>query len=47
VRLEELADLGWIVIRVVAGTSPTEVIRRVKRAWDARGSSTLRPDREN
>ena len=47
VRLEELADLGWIVIRVVTGTSPTEVIRRVKRAWDARGSSTLRPDREN
>ena len=42
VRLEELADLGWHVVRVVAGTLPTEVVRRVQRAWDARGSSTLR-----
>jgi very-short-patch-repair endonuclease len=42
VRLEELAALGWLVVRVVAGTPPTEVIRRVRRAWDVCGSSTLR-----
>lgn len=38
VRLEELADLGWIVVRVVAGTPTSEVVRRVRRAWE---SSTL------
>ena len=42
VRLEELADLGWIVVRVVAGTTPAEVVRRVQRAWAARSPSTLR-----
>ena len=42
VRLEELADLGWIIVRVVAGTSSAEVVRRVRRAWDARSPSTLR-----
>jgi very-short-patch-repair endonuclease len=42
VRLEELADLGWMVVRVVAGTSPAEVVRRVRRAWNAHGSPTLR-----
>jgi len=42
VRLEELAGLGWIVLRVVAGTSPTEVVRRVQRAWAVRSPSTLR-----
>lgn len=42
VRLEELADLGWIVVRVVAGTSSAEVVRRVRRAWDAHSPSTLR-----
>jgi very-short-patch-repair endonuclease len=42
VRLEELADLGWMVVRVVAGTSPAEVVRRVRRAWDADSSPTLR-----
>jgi hypothetical protein len=42
VRLEELADLGWIVVRVVAGTSPAEVVRRVRRARDAHSPSTLR-----
>ncbi len=41
-RLEELAELGWIVIRVVAGTPKNEVIRRVRAAWAARTSSTLR-----
>jgi very-short-patch-repair endonuclease len=42
VRLEELADLGWTVVRVVAGTSPTEVVRRVRRARDAHSPPTLR-----
>jgi very-short-patch-repair endonuclease len=39
IRLEELADLGWTVVRVVAGTPTSEVVRRVRRAWE---SSTLR-----
>lgn len=39
VRLEELAAMGWTVVRVVAGTPPAEVVRRVRRAWE---SSTLR-----
>jgi very-short-patch-repair endonuclease len=41
VRLEELAELGWIVIRVAADTPPAEIIRRLRRAWDARAASTL------
>lgn len=36
VRLEEIASLGWIVIRVVAGTPRDEVVRRVRAAWAAR-----------
>ncbi len=32
-RLEELADLGWTVIRVAAGTPPREILDRVLRAW--------------
>ena len=32
-RLEELADLGWTVIRVAAGTPPREILDRVHRAW--------------
>jgi len=32
-RLEELADLGWTVIRVAAGTPPHEILARVRRAW--------------
>jgi very-short-patch-repair endonuclease len=42
VRLEELAELGWIVIRVAADTPAAEVIWRLRRAWEARTSSTLR-----
>lgn len=42
VRLEELAELGWMVIRVAADTPAAEVIRRLRRAWAARTSSTLR-----
>ncbi|WP_234786275.1 endonuclease domain-containing protein [Mycolicibacterium brumae] len=39
VRMEELAALGWIVIRVAKGTAPDEIIRRLQRAWDARQAS--------
>ena len=39
-RLEELAALGWLVIRVAAGTPREEVHARVRRAWITR--STLR-----
>lgn len=46
VRMEDLAGLGWIVIRVAADTPPAEAIRRLRRAWAARTSSTLRSDRE-
>jgi len=42
VRLEELADLGWLIVRVVADNREADVLERVQRAWDARGSSTLR-----
>ncbi len=42
VRLEDLAHLGWIVIRVVAGTPRSEVIRRVRTAWAVRTSSNVR-----
>jgi very-short-patch-repair endonuclease len=38
VRLEELADLGWIVIRVAAGTSRQEIVARLQRAWDKAAS---------
>jgi hypothetical protein len=31
-RLEMLERLGWIVVRVVAGDRPTEVVRRVRAA---------------
>jgi len=34
-RLEELAAMGWTIIRVVAGTPPVEVVARVRRAWEA------------
>ena len=32
-RLEDLARLGWIVIRVAAGTSRHEILARLSRAW--------------
>lgn len=42
-RLEDLAALGWIVIRVAAGTSRLEILTRLRRAWGTRtSSSTLR-----
>lgn len=41
-RLEELAELGWIVIRVAAGTPRGEVIRRLQAALRGQLPSTLR-----
>ena len=34
-RLEELAGLGWIIVRIAAGTPPEDVVARLQRAWDA------------
>ncbi len=36
VRLEYLASVGWIVIRVLADHRRAEIIDRVHRAWEAR-----------
>ncbi len=36
-RLRKLAELGWIVIRVIAEDKPADVIERVRRALLARG----------
>ena len=41
-RLEELADLGWTVVRVAADTKPDDVVRRLRSAWEARAASSLR-----
>jgi hypothetical protein len=41
VRHETLVELGWIVIRVVAGMHRAEILRRLDRAW----SSRVRTDR--
>lgn len=38
-RLEKLERIGWIVIRVVAGDHPADIVRRVRCALDARKSS--------
>jgi very-short-patch-repair endonuclease len=38
-RLRKLAELGWIVIRVIAEDRPEEVIERVRRALLARAWS--------
>ena len=42
VRLEQLANLGWIVIRVAADTPRYEILDRLRSAWGARAASTLR-----
>lgn len=34
-RLEELADMGWTVLRVAAATRSADVIARLRRAWDS------------
>jgi len=41
-RLRKLAELGWIIIRVIAEDKPEDVIERVRRALLARG---WRPER--
>jgi very-short-patch-repair endonuclease len=38
-RLEALERLGWIVIRVVAGQHPADIIRRVREALESRRAS--------
>jgi hypothetical protein len=35
-RLERLQHKGWIVIRVVAGDRPADIVRRVRAAWSTR-----------
>jgi hypothetical protein len=41
-RLRKLAELGWVIIRVIAEDKPEDVIERVRRALLARG---WRPER--
>ncbi len=36
-RLRKLAELGWIVVRVIAEDKPEDVVERVRRALLARG----------
>lgn len=36
VRSEFIGHRGWIHIRVVAGTRPSDVVHRVRRAWESR-----------
>lgn len=38
-RSEELARLGWIIVRVVAGDRPPDIVRRVREALQRRSSS--------
>ncbi len=46
-RLEMLQRLGWIIVRVVAGDRPAEIISRVRAALTRRGcGQLLRRDRE-
>lgn len=45
-RLEDLQRLGWIVVRVLAGDAPPDIVRRVHNAI-ARRAPSLRTDHEN
>ncbi len=36
IRLEYIQSLGWIVVRVVAGNRPRDVVERVRRARASR-----------
>lgn len=36
IRLEYIQSLGWIVVRVVAGNRPREIVERVRRARESR-----------
>lgn len=46
-RHEELADAGWTIVRVVAGTKPAEVLDRLRRAWHRRASIESAPRSPN
>jgi very-short-patch-repair endonuclease len=35
-RSEDVNQLGWLVVKVVARSRPADILRRVQRAWDAR-----------
>jgi len=35
-RREELVELGWIVIQVIAEHPRDDILRRLRQAWDAR-----------
>jgi hypothetical protein len=41
-RLRQLAELGWVIIRVIAEDKPVDVVERVRRALLGRG---WRPER--
>ena len=41
-RLEMLAELGWIVVRVVAEDRPRQILYRVRRAVAQRAKSSVR-----
>ena len=41
-RLRKLAELGWVIVRVIAEDKPQDVVERVRRALLARG---WRPER--
>lgn len=41
-RLRKLAELGWVIIRVIAEDDPGDVVERVTRALRARGWSHAR-----
>lgn len=44
-RAEYISGQGWIVVRVVAGTSRREIVARVRRAWALAGASIQTSDR--
>lgn len=44
-RIEALTALGWLVVRVVAGDTPADIVRRVRAAIDQRLS--VRPGRDS
>ncbi|MGH3970261.1 MAG: hypothetical protein ACRDTV_19605, partial [Mycobacterium sp.] len=41
-RLRKLAELGWLIVRVIAEDKPGDVVNRARRALIARG---WRPER--
>jgi very-short-patch-repair endonuclease len=36
IRSKDVHELGWLVVRVVAGSSDADVIERMHRAWNSR-----------